>query len=399
MFIARQDYPADTTVIFPSHNVNKAPIPVTLDKVYEKGDTIYYDDPYSALFALGMSRNVWLTRKAANWNITLGQKDWWRALKKGTLRYSFSNPEGDEYVTQMAFSADGNHLFFSTSDQNLFRLSNLNHARTFEDADYLFGNNIVTELTKIGNSGSRYITGIAVDPNNINNMIITLGNYGNDDYVYLCTKSSYANSSSSLSNFTNITGGLPQAPAYCALFEMNEDNNTVLLGTDMGVFMTEGLFEQVSSTNEVEWTPHQQAVGPVPVFQMTQQTAKKYAQGTYGRIYIGTHGLGFFEDRTYESISDELPNGNGTISDALKLNIYPNPVLNSAKVSVDLKQGENIEFEVVNLSGQIVQRINAGYLFAGENTVNLDLNNLKEGIYLLQINSPSTKGVARFIKK
>lgn len=398
-FIARKDYPTDTTVIFPSHNVNKAPISVTLDKVYKKGDTIFYHDPYSALFALGMKRNVWLTRKAANWNVTLAQKDWWRALKKGTLRYNFSTPETDEYVTQLEFSADGNHLFFSTSDENLYRLSNLNEARTYNEADYLFGKNITTELTKIGNAGNRTITGISADPNDVNNIIITLGNYGNNDYVYLSKKAADALSSSSLSNFTNITGGLPQAPAYCALFEIDEDANRVLVGTDMGVFVADGLFDQVDGTSPVEWTPHQKNVGPVPVFQMKQQTSKKWANSTYGIIYIGTHGLGFFEDRTYKSISDEMPNGDGVVSESLKINIYPNPVVSSAKVSIELKQPENVIFEVVNISGQVVYSYDAGQLHEGENTVDVDFSALNKGVYLMQINGQLTDGALRFVKK
>ncbi len=390
MLEAKMHYPADTTVVFPSHNVNKAPITITLDKEYNIDDTIYYRDPYRALFALGMKRNLWITRKAANWNTTgFAARDWWLATKT----YTLSN---DEEITQMRFSTDGDHLFFSTSDQDIYRLSNLNMVRTFDEADYIFGTNIITELTKIGNSGGQTVTGIAVDPNNANNIIVTLGNYSESRYVYLCTKAAYATESSSLSNFTNITGELPHMPVYCALFEKEEGSKRVLLGTDMGVFMTENLFEQVSSTQDVDWTPMQDGMGPVPVFQITQLT---YGGNNNGVIYVGTHGNGFFENRTYLSIDDEKPEGNASYSEELSLSIYPNPIENNAKVSVNLYNSGNVVFEVINLSGQVIRKFDMGYMLKGENKVDIALGDLKQGVYLIKINSQNNSGAARFIKK
>lgn len=393
MFIARRDYPADTTIDMYSHNIFKAPISVTLDKDYNTKDTFYYDDPYASLFALGMARTVWLTRKAANWNSPITYDDWWQALEGGTL-------SSDEYITQMVFSNDGDHLFFSTSQNEIYRLSNLNNARTFNDADYKLGKNIITELTKIGGAGSRTITGIAVDPNDVDNIIVTLGNYGNSSYVYLCTKASVATLNSSLTNFINITGGLPKAPVYCALFEMDNTTERVMLGTDMGVFMSEGLFEQVSSTSGVEWTATQEGVGPVPVFQITQQTKKYPGTVNYGRIYIGTHGLGFFEDRTYQSIfDDELPDSKSVVAETLDLSIFPNPVVNSAKVSIELKHSGNVNLEIVNMSGQIVYKVELGNLSAGDNTIDVQVGDINSGVYLLKVNTGGLSGTTRFVKK
>ena len=39
----------------------------------------------------------------------------------------------------------------------------------------------------IANFGNRAITSIATDPENIENLVVTLGNYGNNDYVYYST--------------------------------------------------------------------------------------------------------------------------------------------------------------------------------------------------------------------
>jgi len=387
-YISRRYYPADTTVIFPSHNVNRAPIEVTLDKAYMEGDTIYYEDPYSALFSVGLKRNVWLTRKGANWNVTLAERDWWRAIKRGTLG-------NDECVSEMVFSADGNHLFFATEYNDIYRLSNIAMARTYDQGDYKYGKNIITELTQIGGS-SQAVTGLAVDPNNVDNLIVTLGNYKESAYVYLCTNVTTITSSTTMSKFTNITGNLPQAPAYCALFEMDENAGRVFVGTDMGLFKTENIF---SNTENATWEPFQEGVGPVPVFQIKQQTNKKWAGSTYGKIYIGTHGLGFFENDEYYAPTSvpELAETNASADMMVKM--FPNPVQNSAKVSIDLKWGGNVNCNVVNTMGQVVKTFDSGRLSAGENTVDLNLSELKEGAYILQLQTASEKGAIQFLKK
>jgi len=390
-FVCKQHYPKDTTLDMYSHNIFKAPIKVTTDKEYFKDDTLYYHDPYNSLFALGMKKYVWITRKAANWNEPIMEKDWWKTLERGYL-------ENNEYVTQMCFSIDGNHLFFSTNYNSVYRLSNLNEARTYDNADTKYGNNIVTEITKIAGF-FQAVTGISCDPNDVNNVIVTLGNYGNSSYVYLCTRATYCGSSTSTGNFSNITGNLPKAPVYCALFEMETDAHRVMLGTDLGVFMSEGVFEQISSTNSVSWDADQENVGPVPVFQIKQQISKKWAKGTYGRIYIGTHGLGFFENRKFESISDEMPNTQFAINNNIKIKIYPNPVEFNAKVSIVSDQNQNATINIINMAGQTVRKLGSQNLLSGENTVNIQVRDLPKGVYLLQVNTQNNTGTTRFIKR
>lgn len=389
-FIARKHYHTDTTIIVKSHNIYNADISLTLDKEYNNNDTIFYKDTYSSLFALGMKRNIWLTRKAANWHSPIALKDWWRVIKRGTL-------SNNEYITQMEFSYNGNHLFFSTSNNDIYRLSNLNNARTYDDADYIHGKNIITKLTKIGSSGSRVITDIAVDPNNINNIIITLGNYGNNKYVYICTSSTTVTSNNSLNNFFDITGNLPKIPTYCALFEMGKQVKNIILGTDMGIFTSNNVFEQVSNTN-VEWTPKQEGIGNVPVFQITQQTKEYKGTNNYGRIYIATHGLGIFEDRTYESVPKENYNEKVAVYNDIKLSIFPNPVTTNAKVRITSSSNKNITLKIINLSGQIVKNISKQHIYTGQNTVNIQLNDIKKGVYLLNLNTNNFNKTIRFIK-
>ncbi|MBI9066127.1 MAG: T9SS type A sorting domain-containing protein [Salinivirgaceae bacterium] len=393
-FIARKDYENGQYVNFDSRNIYKMPVKVKLERDYAEGDTIYYHDPYSSLFALGMKREIWLTRNAENFIDEINSRTWWQVLAYNTL-------SSDEYITQLAFSANGNHLFFSTSEQDIYRLSNLNNARTFYDASYddLAGSNQVTVLTKIGNANGRFVTGITCDPKNENNIMITLGNYGNDDYIYLCTQASYVNQSEDLNNFINVTGDMPKVPAYCALFEMKEEGKTAMIGTEMGVFMTDNLFSQVSATN-VQWEPYQDAVGPVPVFQITQNTAPyKTSGGNYGKIYIATHGRGIFEDRTYVGIGDDFAEKAKQNKDELPIEIYPNPLVDDAILELTSTVNGELSIEIVNLSGQVVKIMNEGYKFSGDHKLNIKLGELTTGVYIMNVRIGEIKGSKRIIKK
>lgn len=73
--------------------------------------------------------------------------------------------------------------------------------------------------------------------------------------------------------------------------------------------------------------------------------------------------------------------------------VYPNPAKNNAVLSIDLKDNANVSINVYNTVGQLVKTIKAeGTL--GANNINIDLNNISSGIYMVNVkvgNASSTK--------
>lgn len=65
--------------------------------------------------------------------------------------------------------------------------------------------------------------------------------------------------------------------------------------------------------------------------------------------------------------------------------IFPNPASNSTTVNFDLKKSGVVKMSIVNIVGQEVSRVDAGMLAAGNNSVSLDLNTLKAGVYFVNI--------------
>jgi hypothetical protein len=99
----------------------------------------------------------------------------------------------------MAVSADGNHAFVGMRDGKVYRISNLALAYNANLADV---NNpqciVATRLIQptLPNSNtpiSQVVTSIAIDPTNPNRVLVTLGNYGNDHYVFVTTNALDAN--------------------------------------------------------------------------------------------------------------------------------------------------------------------------------------------------------------
>ncbi len=78
------------------------------------------------------------------------------------------------------------------------------------------------------------------------------------------------------------------------------------------------------------------------------------------------------------------------------LNIYPIPAKESIFIENLDARIEYANFEILNMSGQIIRSNNLNYLGSGE-TIELPLNELDGGIYILRLNSEQNTYTRRFI--
>lgn len=65
------------------------------------------------------------------------------------------------------------------------------------------------------------------------------------------------------------------------------------------------------------------------------------------------------------------------------LNVFPNPVKNTATISYTLTQSQEVVFEIINVFGQVVERINPGVLPEGFHFINWYTEKLKNGVYTI----------------
>jgi hypothetical protein len=102
-------------------------------------------------------------------------------------------------------------------------------------------------------------------------------------------------------------------------------------------------------------------------------------------------------DFTIPVEENPFPVGIDQKKDVATVSVYPNPVKDFAKVSVNLTQGANVTVSVTNLVGQNVLSLNKGNMSAGLQQFNVDANSLSTGVYFITVNVNGQKFTQKMI--
>ncbi|MFA4851311.1 MAG: T9SS type A sorting domain-containing protein [Bacteroidales bacterium] len=356
--------------------------PVTIDQ----GDTVMIQDIIQAKFYIGFTNAIWMTKEALDFS---KQPEWFKVA-------SFN--AGSYQTTQcLALSQDGNYLYVGTTNGYLYRISNLRAAQDSISADAgttalpNIYSVVETKQLTIPSSG-RAITSIAVDPNNANNVVVTLGNYGNAIYVYYSTN---ALDNTPVFNAKQGAGStaLPKMPVYSSLIPLLH-SGTVIIGSEYGVYST----DNISSPSPV-WTDENTGLSNVPVYMLRQQTYNYPGVTNCGTIYIGTHGRGTFECTKYyiPGINDPDQPGSSSYTSPFNVSLYPNPVVDNATLSFTLPKTGNVKAKVYDMSGKIVKSIDMSQLSKGYHTYTVNFSDLKRGTYIIHLVSGELSAGTKFL--
>lgn len=387
-FIARtQDYPAGSVVTFRSAN-GEYPIPYTLTSELKKGDSLEIQDKISTTFLVATDDDgVMMTRDALKFSKVT---EWW------TIGDVNSIPNA------LTISADGNIAFIGTISGELYKATGLSDAVTAEDAlgidpipgvdgnDSIPGVPSVITYEEIDGTvfNGQAITSISIDPRNNNNVLVTLGNYGNSAYVYYSTDGGYT--------FSSVQGNnLPAAPVYSSTIE--KGSGLVFIGTENGIY---------TSDNMSTWTKDN-ALADVPVMEIKQQLQSHEITTQYvyiigeqndttdivvypgveneGVIYAATYGRGLYRCSNYKVSGNEISVNEIVPVKELEMSIYPNPIVDNAYISFNLEETANVSYQIYDLSGRLVSSAVLGSYGQGEHKVQFNVNNFANGTYLVRV--------------
>jgi hypothetical protein len=371
-YFATEDLSAGTEVWIRSAN-SRYPFKYTLPVALENEDSIRVQDVVASRLFYGLkttntANGVYMTNNALRFS---SGAEWYKILAP------LGNPHS------MAISRDGNYLWVGTKNGKLYRLGNLHGAYNASTASVDSANYAINVLL-LEDFTNRVITSISVDPQNAEHVIVTLGNYGNDNYVYRST-----NALSATPVFNAVQGNLPKMPVYSSLIEMN-DPDVVILGTEFGIWTT-------ADIGNPSWEKESGEMGDVAVFQIKQQlmntpsvtvpideTNSETFPGVdnYGKIYAATFGRGIYKTTRFVGIGSS-PESN-KLSQA-RLNIYPNPSSQTLFVGFNSTVSAPVEVSITDLNGRIIQQQNFGILSQGQHNLQLDISKLEKGIYLVQL--------------
>lgn len=356
---------ADSTVIIGSHNCSNCSLSVTVPVTIQQGDSLAVLDPFHSRFfiygtASGRS-GIYMTQDAIK-------------FYKVPAFYQVAET-GSDIPTGLTLSNDLNYLWAGTETGKLYRISNLTRALDSITASVLSSYCIVsTDVFEYPEMAGRYITNVVVDPTNDNNVMVTLGNYGNDNYVYLTE-----NALDSLPEFVSVQGNLPHMPVFDGIVEMS-GSGKVILGTDFGIFTSSNIY-----SGNPTWEEDYAGMGDLPVTDLKQQLEVHPFIQNVGYIAAASYGKGLFYDTTYYT-----PVGIGPVPGTGRLNaslqIHPNPVRKTANVTYTLTESAPVVAYVYDLAGRLMSTTSFGTQPAGTRTSVLDMSSLPSGTYIVRVN-------------
>lgn len=366
LYYATDTIAAGETITGISANV-KYPFLCTAPVDMLPGDSVLVPDyVQSRFFIYGTNgkSGVFMTKQALQFSV---DPDWYQLAETSAL-------------SCMNLSDDMNYLWAGTPDGKLYRISNISLAYDSLTADLNSPQCVVaTEEFNIPEFAGRYITSVSFAPGDDKTLMVTLGNYGNDDYVYMTS-----NALDSLPTFTSVQGNLPSSPVYSGIFEMH-GGNKVIIGTDLGIFTSDNL---LSGT----WTSDYTGLGVIPVTMLKQQTMNNAVVENFGTIYAASYGNGIFRDTTYFSpLGIDPVVGNDFKAGMLK--IMPNPAKEKATVVYALDNSSNVTVSVYDLTGRLLLSNSLGKQAKGQHSTTVDLSGLSTGTFILKVNNDYAKVV------
>ena len=368
---------------------NEFPFHYTLTAPLAAGDSIEVHDPITANFFVAFTDVVTMTRTPLQFGV---EAIWYKVADK-----SHSGFKGEPLC--MGISADGDNLFVGLKDGKFYRISGLN--TVLDDVsgsitDSLFA--VTTTQITLPIDG-QCVTSVCVDPRNNNKVIVTCGNYGNDDYVFYST-----NAMDDEPTFVSKQANLPKMPVYSSIIEMATGD--VILGTERGIYRTK-------SISNPDWTSDGYMMGELPVMELKQQLlyhedeqiVNVTDEGVFvteypgvfntGVIYAATYGRGVFRCENYKkefTVVPETPS-----NESVAVSMYPNPVSSQATLSFELMESCNVSYQVFDMTGRMVMSQNMGRFAEGEHQVNLNAENLSTGSYILRLNQGANESCVKFL--
>jgi len=362
--------PADTTVMVAS-SCNSFLFPYHTTSPLLFGDSLVIPDPIASRFIIygdsNGTRGIYMTKDMLKFNVN------------PEYFMLFKDKVTNDPVTALNVSADLNYVWAGTSKGRLVRLYGLINVYDSATGNVSSSQCVMVD-TVYANTPfvGRAVTSISIDPKNSNRVMVTLGNYGNQDYVYY---SQNGNDPSPV--FTSIQSNLPKSPVYSGLLEMHGGN--AILGTDLGVFTTTTL-----NSASPQWAADMQNIGDVAVTDIQQQVLRDYHILNYGVIYLASYGRGIWMDTTYYSpVGIEPVPGNIRVNGLLKLN--PNPVKDYLTVSYTNEHSGNLILSVYDLNGRLVISSTYGNQPKGTFTASVNLSSLSHGTYIVKIGDSQVK--------
>ena len=349
------------------------------DTMYDVPGRLLVNDPYTTMTIAGFNggNGIWMTRDGLNFNTT---PEWVRLddAPAGT------GTKAVEFTVNVEPEA-GNHMFVSGWDGKLYRFDGMEDIHTQADVPANMGK----QIRSLGAT----ITGVSVDPNDPNHVVISVGGYGALATGKVQETFNALDEQPAWSSIWNVSG-LSKMPCYDVVIDaMDPTGQSIVVGTEYGIFATENGGDDWVMANQNMASTSDQITAPV--FDVKQQWRGASAwinPSNQGAIYAATHGRGIFRSDLFLGVDEpsEL-----TVEAVESLLVYPNPVSEGTfSVQSETFRGD-FQLQVFDITGRLnVDRAIRGY--AGGPIV-VDASGLENGQYIVRFTNGTFQKTAKLL--
>jgi len=211
----------------------------------------------------------------------------------------------------------------------------------------------------------RFISCVYASEIDENTVYISNSGYMNNEYIPHIHKSI-----NNGETWTDISGDLPQFGINDIWIAPNQNDNTIFVATDGGVYFT--------TNGGTNWSKVGNNMPLVPVLDIEYDaTNQRIIAATYGKSLMSID---------YSAVISDI---NTTVNNT-KINCYPNPTSGILNFDID----ENYTVKIVNLLGKIILETKIN-----QNSNQIDLSTQKTGMYIVYLQGKTTYSFAILLQK
>ncbi len=283
----------------------------------------------------------------------------------------FTNIDTNSNISALAVSTSPAHiLYYGTTDGKIFKVIGSDNGNPTSQ-------NITSSSFPAG-----YISSIAVDPSDANNIMVDFSNYNILSIFY---------SSDGGTTWSVVAGNLEQnsdgtgnGPSIRAVRILNLNGSKIYYaGTSTGLYATT-ILNGMSTTWVQQGTDN---IGMIDVEAID-------TRDNDGTIAVGTFGNGVYSTKVAATVINSQNSVPFTFS--LSQN-FPNPFNPSTNIKYSIPSSEYVKLTVYNILGQQIAILVNQVQAAGNYELNFDASKLSSGIYLYKLDAGSLTNVKKMI--
>lgn len=220
------------------------------------------------------------------------------------------------------------------------------------------------------NLPNRFVSQIAIHPNDDLTAYVTFSGYRSVDYTPYIYKTIDGGQ-----NWIDITGNLPNVPV----------NDIVIAAADNKLYVATDTAVWYSENDGISWelVGNNLPIGIVADIKIHEPTHTLYA-GTFGRSMYSID---------LNTITQTLTENEFNT----KIKVYPNPIVKNFNLEINSKNSKKVTILLTDTRGKIIKQFYKGQINSGNQIIPLQIENLPVGVYFLRVQTNTNQFVRKVL--